>query len=133
MRTLLSLALALPVGCGESHSDLSGTVSYKTKPVCSGSVQVVGTDGLPKGAPIRPDGTFLIKDIVAGPIKIAVNSPNAAMVKVIPRKKADTPPPATPDPKWFPIPERFGDFEKSELRFSLKPGLNTIPLELTDK
>jgi hypothetical protein len=118
-------------GCGPGRGELSGKVSYKDKPVVSGSVVVAGSDGVPKGGEIKPDGTYEVKDIAAGQVKITVHSPDPGAMKIIPRKKDQPPPPPKDRSKWFAIPEAYADFEKSELTFMLKRGKNSFDINLT--
>jgi len=117
------------IGCGPGRGDLSGKVSFEGKPLKIGSVNVLGQDGLPKGAQISPDGTYKVADIQAGTVKIQVTSLDPASTQPAVRipgsgtTKADS-------SGWFPIPDHFGDFEKSKLTFELKPGPNTLDIEL---
>src|SRR5206468_1180894 len=97
------------LGCGSGRGDLHGTISYKGKLLTTGSVQVVGSDGIPKGAEIQSDGSYQVRDILAGEVKIAVNSPDPGKVKFIPRKKNEAPPPKADRTGWFSIPEHYGD------------------------
>src|SRR5262245_15108237 len=86
------LLLAAGVGCGAGRGDLAGTVSYEGKPLRSGSVSVLGSDGLTKGALIQSDGTYRVQDIAGGPAKVAVLSPDPAKSQPRPRKKEAAPP-----------------------------------------
>jgi len=120
-------------GCGPGQGDLAGAVTFQGKQLASGSVIVRGSDGVVVGGEIMPDGTYLVKDITAGKVLITVNSPDPGDYKVAMRKKDQAPPPPKDRSKWFPIPEHFGDFEKSELSFLLKRGKNQFDIELKSK
>jgi hypothetical protein len=126
--------LALMVsGCGPSRSDVSGKITHQQKSLAVGSIVIAGGDGSVKSAQINPDGTFLVKDIVVGTITATVTSPDPAEKKFVMRKKdAEVPPEkeAKSDPRWFPIPADYGDFEKSGLTFQLKRGPNTWDIDL---
>lgn len=116
-------------GCGPGRGDLSGVVTYKGKPLASGYVNVEGSDGVIAGAEIRPDGGYEIKNLVAGPVRITVYSPNPAQPAVLARRPEDIPPPKDAS-KWFPIPEHYSDFSKSELTHVLTRGPNVHNLDL---
>ena len=125
---LFSIFLVLTmIGCGPSQGELGGTVSYNGRPVVRGSVLVVGTDRVPKQGPINPDGTYLVKDIPAGAVKIAVISPQPTAK--VSRKKDDAPQKADTT-GWFRLPEHYNDPEKSTLSFQLKSGSNSHNIEL---
>jgi hypothetical protein len=116
------------VGCGRGRGDLQGTVTFQNKPVRFGSVQVLGSDGITKAGSINDDGTYVVEDILAGPIKIAVHSPDPGQIHVATRK--GEPPPKADRSKWFRLPDKFADFDKSELTFSLRAGPNTFDIPL---
>jgi hypothetical protein len=127
---LLGSSFLLAVlGCGTSRGDLSGKVSYKGQVLKSGSVNVLGSDGVSKGGAIQPDGTYLVQGIAAGDVKVSVTSPDPELSQPKQRKK-DEPPPKVDRTGWFPIPEDYGDFEKSRLTFTLQSGSNTWDIEL---
>ena len=130
---LLMLGLSLATaGCGPGQGSLTGKVSYQHKSVCSGSVLVVGGDGLISDSPIDADGVYAVKNVVAGTVKIIVNSRQPGTAKNLstrPDKKVAMPV-APIDPGWFPIPEHYADFDKSGLTFQLKPGANVWNIEL---
>jgi len=129
-----SALLVLLTGCGPGKGDLSGKVFFEEKAVCSGSVIVGGSDGVPKSSPIEPDGSYVVKDVAAGTVKLTVHSPDPGEVKFMPRKEGDKPPPAKDRSKWFPIPEEYNDFDKSGLTFDLKRStMNNFDIKLKSK
>src|SRR5262245_45386467 len=92
--------LVAVIGCGPGRGDLGGKVSYQGKSLQFGSVTVLGSDGIPRGGLIQNDGSYLVEDIAAGPVKIAVTSPDPVKSQPKPRKKDSAPP--TPDRTgWF--------------------------------
>jgi hypothetical protein len=110
---------------------LRGTVTYQEKRVRMGSVLVLGVDGVPRAALIQDDGSYAVADVPAGPVRVAVNSPDPRAAPAISsRKKA--PPPADAG-KWFAIPERYADFERSRLTFTVKPGANVFDILLQNE
>jgi hypothetical protein len=115
------------IGCAPSQGDLAGTVSYKGKPLVRGSVLVVGPDRVPKQGAIDPDGTYLVKGVAPGAIKIAISSPEP--MGSMSRKK-DEGPAKVDQGGWFRIPEHYSDPEKSTLTFQLKAGANSHSIDL---
>jgi hypothetical protein len=132
-RLFFLAAFAACAGCGAKRGELGGTVYFQDKIVSSGTVQVVDSAGLPKSCAINGDGTYHIADILAGPLKVAVYSPDPGEVRVIRRKKENE----LPDPKdrsrWFRLPPDYEDFDKSGLTYDLQPGPNTWDIKLVEK
>jgi hypothetical protein len=104
---------------------------------------IVGADNRPYNGKINPDGTYSVTGIPVGQAKIAVLSPNpdpkVPEPKEIGGKKKPLGPEGTPqnDPKkkddkvkWFEIPDRYGDADKSGLTFTIQEGANTYPITL---
>ena len=134
--TPLLLLLGALTGCGQGRGDLAGNVTYNGKPVVRGSVSVAPAGQPPKTVPIE-DGRYAVADVPAGAVKIAVHSPNPDESVVISRDPPAAKPKGKakaakgPDPGgWFPIPEKYGHFDRSELRFQVAPGQNKFDLEL---
>ncbi len=126
--TICAMAFLL-AGCAPGQGDLKGAVTFEGKAVCSGYVNVEGGDGIVVGGEIRPDGTYEVKNIGAGKIRLAVYSPDPAEVTVLARRPEEIPPPKDRS-KWFPIPEHYSDFAKSDLTFQLSRGANPFNIEL---
>jgi hypothetical protein len=142
-RVILLAGLLLAAGCA-GGTDVTGKVTYQGKPVVYGSVVLTGPDGLPKAAAIQPDGSFTVKKAKPGQTKVAVSSPpppGANVPKTAPKggREADedrrpptAEPPAPPEviKNWFPLPDNFGDPEKSGVTVDVKAG---APVEITLK
>lgn len=139
-RVILLTGLLLAVGCG-GGTDVTGKVTYQGKPVVYGSVVMIGPDRLPKSGTIQPDGTFTVKGAKLGSAKVAVTSPPPPGVTVPKVAKSGrdaeedrgSSTPVTPAPpevlkNWFPLPDRFGDPDKSGVTVDVKVG---TPLEIT--
>lgn len=119
---LLSLA-----GC-QGRGDLQGTVKYQEKMLQMGSVLAVGGDGIPHSDLIK-NGSFHIKDLPAGPIRLAVNSSDPGTAKFGARKPDEEK--FTPNRTgWFPIPAKYAEFSTSNLTFELKAGPNKHDITL---
>jgi hypothetical protein len=127
------ILIAAAAGCGPGQGDLSGKVTFEGRPLAMGSIVVAGSDGIVKSGPIKDDGTYEVKDIAAGDIKITVSSIDPASKKIVPRKLDAEPPPPKADPRWFEIPEAYGDFNRSELTFQLNSGRNFFNIDLKEK
>lgn len=135
IRAGLGLALVAAIGCGGT-TNVSGKVSYQGKPVVYGSVVVVGADGVPKGGPIQPDGSFQASGVKIGPAKIAVSSPQppgfggAKKARTSSRDDPDDRAPAdagiSASPEvlkaWVPLPPKYADPQKSELTATIQAG-----------
>lgn len=127
---LLPAVLLLPVvGCGPGQGDLSGKVSFQGKPVCSGSVVVRGSDGVPVGGEIKADSTYVVKNVAAGSVLVTVNSPDPGEARTMLRV-GQAPPPPKDRSKWFAIPERYAEFSTSGLSYQLKAGPNSWDIDL---
>jgi hypothetical protein len=136
MRTRAALAIAATaliglVGCGPGRGNVAGKVSYKGRAVVFGSVQFVGSDNTPTLARIEKDGSYHLDGAAAGEQVVLVNSPDPA--SSVPLDKAGKPREAPPiDPAlWFPIPDKYANPQKSDLKFTIKPNtLNSYNIDL---
>jgi hypothetical protein len=68
------LAALGAAGCGGGSREVSGTVSYRGRPLASGTVLLLAGDGRPYNGAIGPDGSFTIKDVPTGEARVAVTS-----------------------------------------------------------
>ncbi len=138
------LALVL-LGCGgKPTGDVSGKVVYQKKPVVSGSVVIVGSDNKPRTGEIKPDGTYTVLAVPVGEAKIAVISPDPNPDLPPPQevkgKKKPLRPEGTPveaekkkkdvADKWFPLPEKYADVDRSGLTVTIQEGPNDFPVTL---
>jgi hypothetical protein len=132
--SLLLVLLGL-AGCGKGNGQVSGWVTWNGQPVSSGSVLMIGRDGIPAYGTIQPDGSYTIKRLRTGVVKVAVTSP--APLAPVPAKGAVGTKfhfagnaSAAPAAGWFPIPEKYGDPETADLTFEVKKGLNSFDIDL---
>ena len=132
-RRLLSGFVLVLMGCGPRHVDLAGTVSYQGKKVVTGSVQVVGVDGIVKSSPISPQGQFVVREIAVGPIKAIVNSPEprepAPLTPELQKRFGNRPAPSRVE-GWFAIPGECGDFATTNLEWALTSDSTRWDIEL---
>jgi hypothetical protein len=143
-RAVVGLAMLAAAGCGPGSADVTGTVTFKGKPVVCGTVVVFGSDGLPRSGTINPDGTFRVEGIRVGPARVAVTSPpppgaGPARPKSRGGREGDDgdkiPPPQAPpaDPQvvknWVALPEKYGDPTRSGLTFDV-PAAQPVTLTL---
>jgi hypothetical protein len=128
-------------GCGAGRGTVAGKVTYQNKPLHFGSVVVVGTDGIPRTAPITPGGLYAVPDVPCGEAKVAVHSPDPAGAariyeeEQIKLQKGARPPPGRTPPdvdrqKWFPIPVEFADFGRSGLALTVRRGTNALDINM---
>jgi hypothetical protein len=137
MRFLVAAALLAAAGCaGRGAGNVSGRVTFKGKPLASGSVVMAADEGPPVTAAINADGTYVCHNVLAGPVKVGVLSPNDALEAKerqaqkpgIPEVAADTP--KFDAAKWFPIPGKYANYMNSPLKFDVKKGENTFDIDL---
>jgi hypothetical protein len=131
---VLAGACLFVLGCGATQGDLAGTVSYQGKTLHTGSVQVLGNDGIARSSLILADGSYLIRNIPIGDIKVAVNSPAPTDAPPPGQRKQfpknDAAPAKAEQIDWFSIPQKYADFNRSGLTMTLKAGANTWDIEL---
>jgi hypothetical protein len=147
-RWLLANGLVLltfgAAGCGV-RGDLSGKISYQSKPVVLGSVLLVGADAQLRTAWIESDGSYHFADVPAGEARLAVCSPDPAREdklreneekrrssakRPLPPRPAALELPAVDRTKWFAIPLEYGDVDHSGLRVTINHGSNTYPIDM---
>jgi hypothetical protein len=123
----LALLVLTVAGC---RGDVSGKVLYKNKPLVFGTVLIQGKDGLRQGN-IERDGSYTVRDLATGEVRVAVNSPNPKGIQLYPNKNPQYKQEPYPDvPGWFAIPKRYEAVDTSGLTYTIKRGSNTIDIEL---
>jgi hypothetical protein len=73
---LAALALTFLFTGSPPGSELSGRVTLGDKPIVFGTVTAVASDNRVFTAPILPDGTYVLRNVPPGPVRLAVSSPN---------------------------------------------------------
>jgi hypothetical protein len=141
-RLALGLAfLYLVAGCGEPIGEVTGKVTYKGTPLQYGTVTMVCSNGLSVQGEIQPDGTYTIKKVPAGPVKVGVESVDPARGELAKKMAAGMrekkegvlskgPKQMVDDTKYHKVPKNFNDPDSSGLKFNVEKGLNTIDIPL---
>jgi hypothetical protein len=138
--TLVTGLLVAASGCGRPTGKVTGKVSYQEQPVVVGSVTLMAEDGVPFQGQIQPDGTFQVAGVPYGTYRVSVfssdNTPPAPPTdagvppEVVARKK---PRPERAAPAgWFPIPERYGNFDQSGLAVTIDKAEVSADFKLTE-
>jgi hypothetical protein len=94
--------LAAACGCAGSAT-VSGKVTYRGRPVVAGSVVFLSADRTARSGVIEPDGSYTVRGVRPGAVKIGVISRD-------PAKKARG---AARPAGWFPLPRQFENPESS--------------------
>jgi hypothetical protein len=139
---LLAASLCAITGCGASKADVTGTVTYRGKPLVWGTVIVIGSDHMPYYGFIQADGTFNVKNVPLGPAQLGVGSLNPyyepkfekpehkARYEELQARVGLEMPPKPPKGAWFPIPAKYNDPLKSGLTADVKSPATTVDLKL---
>jgi hypothetical protein len=125
---LLAATLTFAAGCGKPGKkmvNVTGTVSYQGQQLQTGVVKFLAPNGDFATAAIRPDGTFLMTDVVPGEQKVAyvggpmsVGSSDKGVGKT------------TPTPKAVTVPTKFGDPQTSGVTVTVPEAGGEVPVEL---
>ena len=132
------VAFFAALGCGGS-GEVAGKVTLNNRPVVIGAVVILASDSLPYTANISDTGEYVIPKVPAGKAQVAVVSRNPALARPArPRPGKENGPVPSKDAlkaqadKWFPIPERYSQPDRSELSFIVKGGVNSFDIKMTD-
>ena len=143
MGAVVAAALVVAsLGCGgPRRGDINGKVTFRGQPVVWGSVVVIGPDRMPYYGTIQLDGTYTVRQVPVGPVRLGVNSPDPSFKRELPadqkkeleeqRQRAGLPE-RVPPPKgaWFRIPDHYADPQKSGLTGEVTAPSVTIDLTL---
>jgi hypothetical protein len=132
---LLSCNVLWLSGCGTAKANFSGMVTYKGKPVTSGTIWFqVGTALV--DAPIGSDGSYTVTGVPVGKVKVGVSSPpppgmdpmmSAAATG---RKLPGAPEGGTPatNTTWVKLPDSVSDPETSNLEVEVARSTKELPI-----
>jgi hypothetical protein len=118
----------------EEWTDASGTVRYKGKALCGGTIPFLGSDGAAYPAKIGADGTYRAR-VRVGQAKVLVSCVDEARMVEHLRKLSDftrrAKTGAAPESRSFSlIPERYAAWSTSGLKASIQAGKNTHDFDL---
>ncbi len=132
---MVFLAAGVCMGCGPQTGNVSGTITYKGKPLPVGSVTFVNASKEPVGTAAVRDGYYSLTRTPVGPVTILVTTPP------VPSRR-NVPPPPPPRGKMSPkgqslpefsvesqkapppitIPDKYANANESGLTFTVQPG-----------
>ncbi len=135
---LFSAVFLSMTGCSSNDCTLTGTVSFRGKPVIFGTVIVQASDGMRRIGRIDLDGSYTVEKLPAGPVKISVESPEptnpAASPKRPPRSNGPAELPEDYKPpdrsKWARLPDKYSDPDQSGLTTTVRSGPNHFDIPL---
>ncbi len=135
-------------GCGDKLATVNGTVTYKGKPVTSGSLTFYINGNAVASSSVLPDGKFVTEGVPYGEVTITVTGGKADIMKgpgqgrgpmsptapkAAKKDGANTPRPesAIPEPESSPeTPEKYRNAATSPLKFNIDSSSKTITLSL---
>jgi hypothetical protein len=139
------LAALVLTGCGGGRpgtAEVTGTVTYKGKPVTAGTVHFLAADDSQSAsAELSPEGTYAMPAAPVGPVKVAVQT---AAFRYRPVVAAGARPPvggpaSVPQYRpvdhhvgtvYVPIPTRYEAPSTSGLTFTVQKGTQTLDIAL---
>jgi hypothetical protein len=130
---LLVLLCVPTTGCGSGTAEVTGTVRYNGKPLPSGTVQFLGSDGVPHSAPIQADGTYTAR-VPVGPAKVIVSCVDETRLNQFTARSADRNGRGAPVPPaggFSLIPQRYADWNSSGLTVTIESGRTVQDFALT--
>jgi hypothetical protein len=143
----LALVALLCAGCAPATSKVSGTVTYKTKPLTAGSVTFVTDQGTVSGA-IDNNGAYTVENVPVGTAKVSVFSAGGPKMTQkfggVQKGKGGGPKDLPPEAEKalagakqgapaVTIPEKYSDANTSDLKVEVTSGQNPpFNIELKD-
>ena len=127
LATLCALVALLGLGLASRAEEkpkevgkIEGKVNFKGQPLPGGTVSFHPEKGKPFVAQLQEDGTYSVKDVPVGAMKVAVETESV--------KKGDKPP--KDGKKYVPIPRKYADPNTSGLTYKVVEGNQTLDIEL---
>jgi hypothetical protein len=123
-----ALCLTCACGCGSGTATVHGKVTLGGRPVTYGSIILASPDGTARSAALAPDGSYTVKDVQAGEVRVAVLTPDPARGQ---RPKRLSGPPAKiaaiakadpSRPRWTRVPEKYGNPTTSGITHRVSAG-----------
>jgi hypothetical protein len=127
LRAPILLVCAALAGCGETHGNVTGTVTFDGQAIPNGSITFVKSDGTAREGAVIKDGNFQTR-LAPGRYKVEVNAQ-----KVVSKRKQKGMSGEIEEVEVTEemIPERYNS--KTELSEEIKSGSHTIKLDLKSK
>ena len=136
LRAAIPMLAILVVGCGSSFGEVTGKVTYNSRPLASGNVMFLASDGRPYDAEIDASGNYVLHKAPVGLARIAVSCLTpVARDGPRPAKQGESRVGALDESKpknASAIPLRYGDFAESNLFVTIGAGRTTHDIELAD-
>jgi hypothetical protein len=133
-----ALLLTAVSGCGKGQGEITGKVRYRNAPLPCGTIQFLGSDGLPYAAPIGPDGSYSVR-VPEGDARVIVVCRDEARLAGLQQQAVATgrlgrpmAAPAQPTGQVPTLPQRYADWDASGLAATIEAGTNTVDFDLTD-
>jgi hypothetical protein len=119
---VLCCLVLLPAGCGPRSVNVSGTVTFKDKPLTAGTITFYDATNKPRSAQIEANGAYAVKDVATGRARITVIAP---MDIKFPGMAVGGMPGAPGDPKpaagsGVTLPAKYNDPDQSGLTCDVK-------------
>jgi hypothetical protein len=127
---ILGLALVGTSGCAPAKGTVSGKVTLKDNgaSVSPGSlVTFWSTDNHQFPGLVGTDGTYSVPDVPVGEMKVTVVPPSP-LAQTFSHSRLPGAPEA--NPAIVPIPDKYRDPAKTQLKFTVQPGPNDFPIVL---
>jgi hypothetical protein len=123
---LALLGIAALAGCNANKRlTITGTVTYKGKPLPSGIVRFYSGRDRMSMATVEADGTFAVTDVPPGPVKVTVEpDPQASKHRSMGGGANE------PAPKPVAIPSKYADPTTSGLEYNITGGSNKLEVKL---
>ena len=112
------VVLVALAGCGAGFGDVSGKVTFKGKPFTGGVIVFYDAQNGAPSAEIKEDGSFIVKNVGAGPAKVTIVPPLALAA------------PGLAPSRTSQLPVKYASVEESGLTFTIKRGPQTIDIPL---
>lgn len=149
MRTLLLVgAVGLVVGCGGDvpRSTVTGTITYRGKPLRDAAVVFLASDNQTHALIINTDGRYKVDGVARGTVRVVVQPEPESAASSRPEKpaaprrggaedakdaaRAPAPPPAPATKSGPPIDPKYAKPETSGLSFELKEPTQQYDLDI---
>jgi hypothetical protein len=149
---LFLLTTLAAAGCSKPKCTVSGKVLYKGAPLKGGIVTFINDDGYSQPGTISEDGSYTIRGIHPGEVKITVETESVKPTMEEKRGASKHPYQAPKPPggeedlsgyqpknvsdrakRYVRIPEKYGKAEESTLKFTVERGEQSFDITVPDQ